>query len=51
MEEVEEDREGFRQEFSQIAKDDQELLDDMQGFLDIMKLMRENKDVLKDLKE
>ncbi len=50
MEEVEEDQEDFRQEFTDLAKDDPELLDDMQEFLDMMKLMKENKEMLDDFK-
>ncbi len=50
MKEVEEDQEDFRKVFAQIGQMKPELLDDMQEFLDIIKIMRENKDVLEKFK-
>ncbi len=50
MEEVEEDQDDFKKSFTQLAKEQPELLDDMEEFFDIIKIMKENKETLEDFK-
>ncbi len=47
---IEEDKEEVSKDFTRFARENPELLEDMEDFMEMVKLIRENEDILKDLK-
>ncbi len=49
--EIEEDKEDVSKDFTQLAKEKPEVLDDMQDFMDMVKLMNENEEIMEEFKK